>query len=543
MDDMVESLLESAFAEKPRKRSRSKSPRGSRYERNNSRRRSRERSPKDRIHARERDGNRERSHRNYGITPSSSKYSPPPRDDKSQRKERSTSRDRIRKEKDHERRRRSRSGERKHGAAPPQKDLPARVKALHDSGEDPEFAELLSQEDKDSRTVFCMQLSPDITARDLRDFFRHCGRIVDVRIIGERSRHKSRSSKGVAYIEFDNINAVPKAVNLSGRKILGIPIVVQQSQAEKNRIYCNTSQTFHGGYTHGPTKVMVSNLHPQITQEMLGKVFKPYGSLDHVELMKDVSGDSKEYGFVFFNEKESSEKAISQLNGFTLVGRKLRVSLVNDPNLLGTPSLDNEDMDRRGIELGPTGRISLMAKLAKSCGMDIPDSAKNILSGASHVVAGGAVDPALAMPTVPTNINLAFLAPRSPGPGVIPSQCLVLSNMFGSDLVMSPEVIDDITEEVLVILKPYGGALHVHVDKDSPQGNIFVKSVSIAQGEAAVNALHKKEFSGREIDAAFIQFTNYHSVFPQSANVSKPLKTRRSRSSSPATKKSPKHER
>ena len=66
--------------------------------------------------------------------------------------------------------------------------------------------------------------------------------------------------------------------------------------------------------------------------------------------------------------------------------------------------------------------------------MDIPDSAKNILSGASHVVAGGAVDPALAMPTVPTNINLAFLAPRSPGPGVIPSQCLVLSNMFGSDL-------------------------------------------------------------------------------------------------------------
>ena len=61
---------------------------------------------------------------------------------------------------------------------------------------------------------------------------------------------------------------------------------------------------------------------------------------------------------------------------------------------------------------------------------------------------------------------------------------------------MSPEVIDDITEEVLVILKPYGGALHVHVDKDSPQGNIFVKSVSIAQGEAAVNALHKKEFSG-----------------------------------------------
>ena len=63
--------------------------------------------------------------------------------------------------------------------------------------------------------------------------------------------------------------------------------------------------------------------------------------------------------------------------------------------------------------------------------------------------------------------------------------------------VMSSEVVDDITEEVLTrLLKPFGGALHIHVDRFSPQGNVFVKSVSIAQGEAAVNSLHKKEFSG-----------------------------------------------
>jgi len=258
------------------------------------------------------------------------------------------------------------------------------------------------------------------------------------------------------------------------------------------------------------------------------------GNLDHVELMKDVSGDSKEYGFVYFNEKESSEKAVKQLNGFTLVGRKLKVSLVNDPNLLGTPSLDNEEMDRKGIELGPTGRIALMAKLAKGCGMDIPDSAKNILTGSSHVVAGAPIDVTggyLTQATatgVNSAINMAFLAPRTPGVGVVPSQCFVLSNVFGSDLVMSTEVVDDLTEEVLNVLKPFGGALHMHVDRFSPQGNVFVKGVSIAQGEAAVNALYKKEFSGREIEAAFIQFTNYHSVFPQSANVSEPLKSKRS---------------
>ncbi len=101
---------------------------------------------------------------------------------------------------------------------------------------------------------------------------------------------------------------------------------------------------------------------------------------------------------------------------------------------------------------------------------------------------------------------------------------------------MSTEVVEDITQEVLMLLKPYGGALHVHVDKQSAQGNIFVKSISIAQGEAAVNALHKTEFSGREIDAAFIQFTNYHSVFPQSVSVTKPLQFRNAQPSTPPVK-------
>ena len=61
------------------------------------------------------------------------------------------------------------------------------------------------------------------------------------------------------------------------------------------------------------------------------------------------------------------------------------------------------------------------------------------------------------------------------------------------------EVIEDITQEVLLALEPYGGAVHVHVDKHSTQGNVYVKSISIAQGEAAVNALHKRHFSGQRV--------------------------------------------
>ena len=80
--------------------------------------------------------------------------------------------------------------------------------------------------------------------------------------------------------------------------------------------------------------------------------------------------------------------------------------------------------------------------LVSGCGMEIPDSAKNILSGSSHVVAGAAVDvtggyltPGASGGAVGQSaINMAFLAPRTPGVGVIPSQCFVLSNMFGAEL-------------------------------------------------------------------------------------------------------------
>lgn len=39
----------------------------------------------------------------------------------------------------------------------------------------------------------------------------------------------------VAYVEFIDIDDVRKAINLTGTKLLGIPIVVQYTEAERNR--------------------------------------------------------------------------------------------------------------------------------------------------------------------------------------------------------------------------------------------------------------------------------------------------------------------
>lgn len=115
----------------------------------------------------------------------------------------------------------------------------------------------LTPEERDARTVFCMQLAARIRARDLEDFFSAVGKVSwflhvqsssvhrvqtgpqtvsarlsslqvrDVRMISDRN---SRRSKGIAYIEFVESSSVPLAIGLTGQRLLGVPIIVQASQ-------------------------------------------------------------------------------------------------------------------------------------------------------------------------------------------------------------------------------------------------------------------------------------------------------------------------
>lgn len=42
--------------------------------------------------------------------------------------------------------------------------------------------------------------------------------------------------RSVGYVEFYEESSVDKAILLTGQKLLGIPVIVQRSEAEKNRI-------------------------------------------------------------------------------------------------------------------------------------------------------------------------------------------------------------------------------------------------------------------------------------------------------------------
>ena len=87
-------------------------------------------------------------------------------------------------------------------------------------------------EERDARTVMCMQLAALVGPKELEEFFQKVGQVKEVKMIADKN---SRRSKGIAYIEFHDESSIPAALQLSGQKLFGVPIIVQPTMAEKNR--------------------------------------------------------------------------------------------------------------------------------------------------------------------------------------------------------------------------------------------------------------------------------------------------------------------
>ncbi|CAD5125261.1 DgyrCDS13504 [Dimorphilus gyrociliatus] len=410
------------------------------------------------------------------------------------RKRRSRSKDRHRekgrereREKDRDRRRRSRSREKRRS---PRRRSPPR--------ERPRNYEY-SPEERDARTVFCMQLSQRIRPRDLEEFFSSVGRVYDVRLIADG---RTGRSKGIAYVEFEETSSVNLALGLNGQKLLGVPIIVQVSQAEKNRAAQQAAQieAETARASQGPMRLYVGSLHFNITEDMLRGIFEPFGKIEHINLVLDPeTSRSKGFGFVTFIRSEDAKKAMEQLNGFEIAGRPMKVNHVTE-KMDGIGSMiDTDEMDRAGIDLGATGRLQLMAKLAEGTGFQLPKPAASALSVQR-----------ILRPQEQHQQALQQAVTTPP----IATQCFMLSNMFDTNSDKSGDWETEIKDDVITECNKHGGCVHVYVDKASPQGNVYVKCPSIASAVASVNALHGRWFGGRMVTAAYVPLPNYTQLFP-----------------------------
>ncbi|VDP82004.1 unnamed protein product [Schistosoma curassoni] len=245
--------------------------------------------------------------------------------------------------------------------------------------------------------------------------------------------------------------------------------------------------------------VFVWQLSARIRQRDLEDFFT---SVEDIKLIKDpTTNRSQGYGFVTYVNSDDAKKALDQLNGFELAGRPMKVNHVTERSEYACLSaLDNDEADRSGVDLGTTGRLALMAKLAEGTGLEIPKAALAQLHiGQNNPILGSAGSVS----------SSSAIAPP------VCTQCFMLSNMFDPH-VATHSVFEEIRDDVIEECTKAGGCLHIFVDRTSAQGNVYVKCPSIAVATQCVNMLHGRYFSGRLITAAYVPLINYHQLFPDS---------------------------
>ncbi|CAL5371837.1 unnamed protein product [Camellia sinensis] len=386
--------------------------------------------------------------------------------------------------------------------------------------------------ERDQRTVFAYQMPLKATERDVYEFFSKAGKVRDVRLIMDRN---SRRSKGVGYIEFYDAMSVPMAIALSGHLLLGQPVMVKPSEAEKNLVQTNAAA---GGLVVGPygavdRKLYVGNLHFNMTEFQLKQIFEAFGPVELVQLPTDPeTGHCKGFGFIQFAQLEHA-KAAQSLNGkLEIAGRIIKVSSVTDHVGVqdsGAKAADFDDDDGGGLKLyladiwyipiqslNAQSRALLMQKLDRS-------GTATSIAGSLGVPVNGATSNQQTI-TLPISGQSAVLAPALPAlvtsvasePIGKPSECLLLKNMFDPATETEPDFDLDITEDVQEECSNYGRVKHIYVDKNSA-GYVYLRFETVEAAASAQRAMHKRWFARRLISAVFLQPYEYDAKFKGAA--------------------------
>ncbi|XP_008784182.2 RNA-binding protein 39-like [Phoenix dactylifera] len=366
--------------------------------------------------------------------------------------------------------------------------------------------------ERDQRTVFAYQMPLKATERDAYEFFSKAGKVRDVRLIMDRnSDRNSRRSKGVGYIEFYDAMSVPMAIALSGQLLLGQPVMVKPSEAEKNLVQSNSTGTGVTGAA-AARKIYVGNLPLNITEDQLRQVFEPFGPVELVQLPVDLeTGHCRGYGFIQFAQVEHA-KAAQSLNGkVEIAGRVIKVSSVTDHvggQDAGANAADFEDDDGGCLSLNAQSRALLMQRL------DRTGTASSIAGSLGVPVLNGAA-PNQQASSLPMNgqVRVSAVLPTlaSPLTEAIgePSECVILKNMFDPGTEMDPDFdLDEVEEEC----SKFGPVKHIYVDKNS-LGHVYLRFDSVAAAASCVRAMHMRWYARRSISAAFMRPEEYEAIF------------------------------
>jgi polyadenylate-binding protein len=161
--------------------------------------------------------------------------------------------------------------------------------------------------------VFIKNLDKSIDNKALYDTFSAFGNILSCKIACDE-----HGSKGYGFVHFETEEAARQSIEkVNGMLLNGKKVYVGRFIPRKERIMLMGDK--HRKYNN----VYIKNFAEELDDDKLREMFEHYGKIISAKVMYDVSGKSRGFGFVSFDEPEAAEAAVTTLNGTELGGKQL----------------------------------------------------------------------------------------------------------------------------------------------------------------------------------------------------------------------------
>ena len=255
------------------------------------------------------------------------------------------------------------------------------------------------------------------------------------------------------------------------------------------------------------TRIYVGSLMWQLTEEQVRAIFEPFGAIRSCQLIiNPETGKHRGYGFIEFADEKSAADAIKEMDGFDLVGRKLKVryaSALVAPQAAHQAHQHNQHNMQQQLSAAaqlPPGFIvpTLPAALQSSASPSF-HSTQLSLSTEDNMRISSAEQRVTVMQ------KLSASSRHSP--------VLLLRNL------LSPNEVDaDLDGEVREECSKFGRVRDVRVVVADDEVRCYVLFDSAAECSRAVDALHGRWFGKRTVAADFYPLSQYEQgIFTTSA--------------------------
>ncbi|PWW76639.1 hypothetical protein C7212DRAFT_279352 [Tuber magnatum] len=232
-------------------------------------------------------------------------------------------------------------------------------------------------------TLYVTNFPPTADEAYIKDLFKDCGEIVDIRF----PSLKYNTHRRFCYVQFASSDEAQKATSLHGKQLGGKETLVAKISAP-DRKHERSGAVYEG------REVYIRNIDFQAHDNDVQELFQKYGTIEKVRLPPGPKkGTHKGYGFVTFSKKEEALVAVEGTNNIQLKSRTLIVSIA-DPNpskqktTNANPSIEKtadstpgRNMDRpRQNPLGPANPATSPQQLSAPAFSDIKKKTLGIMN-------------------------------------------------------------------------------------------------------------------------------------------------------------------